>query len=189
MGSSKNLDDTANTFLRLGGISLILAVLSATRMGLELYLTRALGGSPQYTACTTYDFLQALAAGISGVAMLRRLRWAMPVTLITGTAIFLSAVIALVVYGAGAVRMFVELRFSQNLELWAGFGSRWFITAIHAVYWPIVLGHLYIDLQCRPPEEADATRELKRSFWICILPTLAVCGAVEVLLWKLGQPT
>lgn len=184
------MNDAADpkTFRRLGAISLLLGVLSATRMGFELYLTRSLGGSPQYTAYTTYDFLQALAAGVSGAAMLRRQRWAMPVTLISAASIFLSAVVALVVYGAGVVKMFVELRFNQNLELWAGFGSRWFITGIHVVYWPIVVGHLYIDLQCRPPEEAEGTRKLKRSFWICIVPALAACGIVEFLLWKLGQP-
>ena len=40
---------------------------------------------------------------------------------------------------------------NENAGMWSAFGSRVFITMLHAVYWPIVAGLVYIDLQSRFP--------------------------------------
>lgn len=178
-------DDSATVLRRLGAISLVLGVLSLTRMSIELYLVRSLPSAPGYFASVAYDYLLAVAAAAGGIALLRRSRAAVPLTLIVGAALFLTSALAILQYGVSQIRMLLELRTQNNLDLWVGLGSRWLLTVIHAFYWPIVAGHLYLDLQFRDPA-APETRRLKRRFWMWTGAGLLAGGALELLLRSLG---
>jgi hypothetical protein len=172
-------DDSSEDLARLGAISVLLGALSILRLALEIYQTRTMPSGPGYSAYMAYDFVQAFTACLSGAALLRRHRWAIPVSTVAAAALFLTSVVVLVEHGRTQLELPFVLGLNENAGMWSAFGSRVFIMMLHAVYWPIVAGLVYIDLQSRIPADPETGRE-KRRFWICLAATLAVCGAVEI---------
>jgi hypothetical protein len=178
-------EEQRKSFRRLGAISLAIGILSLTRLSIELYLVRSLPSASGYVVYVAYDYLLAFAAAASGMALFRRSRPGVPLTLIVGAALFLTSALAIFQYGFAQIRMLLELRTPNSLDLWVGLGSRWLLTVIQAVYWPIASGHLYLDLQFRGPA-APETRRLKRRFWMWTGAGLLAGGALELLLRHLG---
>ena len=179
-------NESRKTFHRLGFFCVILGALSATRIAVELYQARGLPATTDYYLCLAYDFLMAQAACLSGIGLLRNFRWGPAVATVTATALFFTSAAALIERGKADLDLVLGLIANQDLNLWTTFGARLFLTAIHAIYWPIVAGLVYIDLQCRNGDDPEIRRE-KRWFWIRTGATIAVCAAVEILLHSLER--
>jgi len=180
-------DESRKTFRRLGFICVIVGALSGTRIAVELDQARALPATTDYYLYLAYDFLMALAACLSGIGLLRGLRWAPAAATVTATALFFTSAVTLVERGKADLDLVLGLIANQDSNLWTTFGARLFITAIHAVYWPIVAGLVYIDFQCRNADD-PATRREKRRFWIRTGATIAVCAVVELVLRRISAP-
>jgi len=173
-------DETANTFRRLGAISLVLGVLSLSRLVVELYQTRTMYGTDRYFASLAADFLLAIATCLTGVGLLRTLRWATACATITAVAVFVTSAARLLDHGKVQLEIILVLGMNHNVEMFL-LASRLFLNGIHVIFGPIVAGHVYIDLQSRDSEDLG-TREEKRRFWWRAGAAVLACALVELLL-------
>jgi hypothetical protein len=174
------------TFRLLGAVSLLLGILSITRIAVELYQTRTMTVVADYFLRLAYDFLLALAACLGGVGLLRDLRRATASITLTATALFVTSAMMLINYGHTCLSLLLELGM-QRLPISVVLTSRLLLAGIHAIYWPIVAGHIYIELQCRDPND-PSTRTAKRRFWWRLGAAGLACAGVELLL-RLAAPS
>lgn len=173
-------DEDRTTFRRLGMIALVLGFLAATDSAYELYQTDF------SRPAAAFEFVLALSAIITGLGLLQRRTWVLQASVVTGVAGFLHSLIALIFLGSALLNVLTILGASHDPSFSAEYGLRLILIVAQVLFWPIVLGHLYISLQCRTEDPAAATED-KRTYWTCVGGTAAMTAMVELLLMAAPQ--
>jgi hypothetical protein len=170
-------DEDGKTFRRLGLISLVLGFLGATDSAYEIHQTE------KARPAAIFEFVLAQAAIVSGLGLMQRRGWALKAAVVTAVAGFIHALLAVVILGSALLRLLTILGVIYDHDLGVDFALRLLLILAQVLFWPIVLGHLYIDLQCS--EDPAAARNGKRKFWTCVLITAALTVLIEMILVRL----
>jgi len=177
--------ESSKTLRRLGIIAVLLGFLAACDTGYEI---TKFGFA---RAAVAVEFGLALIAIVSGLALLQRRPWAMKVSVVAAVAGFFHSVLVLVTVGPSLMRILTILGMDsmEDRHLRIEFGVRLILTAAQALFWPLVLGLLWIDLQCRPADDPAAPSD-KRTFWTSGVAAVVFATVLEVLLmvWRTPQP-
>ena len=173
-------DEDRKTFRRLGIIALSLGFLAATDSAYEIHqsdVTR-LG--------SIFEFVLAQAAIISGLGLLQRRRGSFEAGVMTAVLGFVHSLISVLLLGSALLNLLTILGPSHDPSAGFEYGVRLLLMLSQALFWPILLGHLYIDLQCRATEEPAAAAEGKQQFWTCVAGAVAFIAIVEFVLLDLA---
>ena len=169
-------DEDRKTFRRLGLICLVLGFLDATDSAYEIHQT------DKARPAAIFEFVLAQAAIVSGLGLIQRRGWALEAAVVTAVAGFIHSLLAVVLLGSALVQLLAILGVIFDHNLGVDFGLRLLLILAQVLFWPIVLGMMYIDLQCRAAVEPAAAREGKRTFWGCVAIAAFLTALAELFL-------
>jgi hypothetical protein len=169
-------DEDRKTFRRLGVISLVLGFLAARDSAFEIHQTDVL------RPAAIVEFVLALAAIVTGLGLMQRRGWALDAAVVTAVAGFIHSLLAVVLLGSSLLNLFTILGLSHDRSLGVEVGLRLLLILAQVLFWPIVLGMMYIDLQCRASDDPPAAKEGKRMFWTFVAIAACVTALTELVL-------
>ena len=173
-------DEDRKTFRRLGITALALGFLAATDSAYEIHQADVTRG------VTVFEFVLAQAAIISGLGLLQRRGWALEAGVMTAVLGFVHSLISVLLLGSALLNLLTILGPSHDPSAGFEYGVRLLLMLSQVLFWPILLGHLYIDLQCRATEEPAETGRDKHQFWICVAGAVTLIAIVEFMLLDLA---
>jgi len=130
-----------------------------------------------------FEFVLGVAAMAGGVGLLRRHRYANHIAVLAAVAGLVHSAIALIQLAPNLFNLLTILAGGSDPRLWSEYGSRLVLIFIQVLFWPILLGLLYIDLQCRSPEDPKI-RRAKRAFWTCAGAAVLLSVMIEFMLHR-----
>jgi len=175
-------DEDRKTFQRLGLISLVLGFLAATDSAVEIHQAGVL------RRAAIFELLLALSAIVTGLGLVQRRGWALDAAVVTAVAGFIHALLAVLLLGPTLLNLLTILGMSHDQSLGVEVGLRLLLILAQVLFWPIVLGHRYIDLQCRASENPADEPGGKRMFWTFVGVAAGVTALTELILLELPPP-
>lgn len=171
-------DESLKTLGKGGAISAVLGLCALIQLTLEGLQANPV--SLRYLLTLALESVHAIAAIVVGFALRSRKDWSFSFATLLSASGFVHAAVTLIELGPGPWKTAFVLQFSEEMFLWAAVGSRLLITAVQAMFWPILLGLVYLELYYRSAPQPIR----KGAYWMCISAAALVCGAVELLLRK-----
>jgi hypothetical protein len=180
--------DPWKPLLLAGRVNLVLGLLASARIVLEIVETWVLPSEPRYLMNVGFEFLLAQGAVVSGIWLMKRRSWGATAATLIATAGLVTAAIDLAASGRRILTIAVLFtKTGRDMPLSVAYGSRLVMTVIHALYWPILLGLLHLELPGRDRNDVEATRA-RRAFWTCAGVSALLTGLIELLLkWIPGN--
>jgi len=157
----------------LGGLSIGIGFLASVESATDLHENGA-------HAVAVWELLLAQSAIIVGLALFQRRAVGSELAAFAASAAIVHYLVRAILDGPTLYKLVTVLGFNEDLGLWTHYGLQLLLIAVQALFWPVVLVHLYIDLQCRAADDPTA-RSARIRFWTLASAAAFISACVEGL--------